>query len=81
MVKIKLCGCQQSRENSATIFRLDDILKEVCNLRLFKDFKKVSESEVEEYTINKYKNMLPEDLIEAWKTYRLWYSEHYHYDH
>lgn len=36
-------------------------------MSLFKDFKKVSE--VEEYTINKYKNMLPEDLIEAWKTY------------
>lgn len=36
-------------------------------MSLFKDFKKVSE--VEEYTINKYKNILPEALIEAWKTY------------
>ncbi|WP_144697492.1 T6SS immunity protein Tdi1 domain-containing protein [Fictibacillus phosphorivorans] len=34
---------------------------------IFKDFKKVSE--VEEYTINKYKDMLPEELIAAWKTY------------
>lgn len=36
-------------------------------MSLFKDFKKVSE--VEEYTINKYKNMLPEALIEVWKLY------------
>jgi len=42
-------------------------LKEVCNLSLFKDFKKVSE--VEESTINNYNYILPEALIEAWKTY------------
>ncbi|MEK4081042.1 T6SS immunity protein Tdi1 domain-containing protein [Solibacillus sp. FSL W7-1472] len=36
-------------------------------MSLFKDFKKVSE--VEEYTINKYKNMVPEALIEVWKSY------------
>lgn len=37
------------------------------NLNLFKDFKKTSQ--VEEYTINKYKDILPEDLIKVWKTY------------
>lgn len=36
-------------------------------MSLFRDFKIVSE--VEEYTINKYKDMLPGDLIETWKTY------------
>ncbi|MRX74405.1 DUF1851 domain-containing protein [Bacillus lacus] len=35
-------------------------------MSLFNDFKKVSE--VEEHTINTYKNILPEALIDAWKT-------------
>ncbi|WP_147536289.1 T6SS immunity protein Tdi1 domain-containing protein [Bacillus marasmi] len=36
-------------------------------MNLFKDFKKLSE--VEEYTIKKYKDLLPLELIEIWKTY------------
>jgi hypothetical protein len=36
-------------------------------LNIFRDFKKISE--VEKDTINKYKDLLPEELIEAWKTY------------
>ncbi|WP_071460592.1 GAD-like domain-containing protein [Bacillus massilinigeriensis] len=36
-------------------------------MNLFEDFKKISE--VEESTINKYKGLLPEELIETWKTY------------
>lgn len=36
-------------------------------MSLFKDFKKISK--VEENTINKYKDLLPDELIKAWKTY------------
>lgn len=36
-------------------------------MSLFQDFKKVSE--VEEFTLNKYKDLLPEELINIWKTY------------